>query len=81
MREEQPSVIRIAVEDNGCGMSRTKAEQLLKPEANHKGVGLFNINQRIKLIYGGSLRIDSEESMGTKVTFDIPVEPTKITGG
>ncbi|TDF94806.1 ATP-binding protein [Paenibacillus piri] len=64
--------ISFAVEDDGCGMSEAKRVQLLKPDVEMKGVGLWNISQRIKLLYGKSLRIESTEGVGTKVSFDLP---------
>jgi sensor histidine kinase YesM len=72
VKREADSVVSFTVEDNGCGMSETKREEILKPGVNKKGVGLWNISQRIKLLYGNSLRIESVEGIGTKVFFDIP---------
>ncbi len=66
--------IHCAVEDNGCGMSEQKREELLGWSAKKKGVGLWNINRRLKLLYGESLRVESTEREGTKVSFDIPKE-------
>jgi sensor histidine kinase YesM len=72
VKKKAEAVIRFVVEDDGCGMSKTKREEILKPDANKKGVGLWNISQRIKLLYGKSLHIESAEGIGTKVFFDIP---------
>ncbi|TDF94731.1 ATP-binding protein [Paenibacillus piri] len=69
------TAIRFVVEDNGVGMSEQKLEQIMNPDAERKGIGLRNISQRIKLLYGSSIRIESTEGTGTKVSFDIPVEP------
>ncbi|WP_090108858.1 sensor histidine kinase [Cohnella sp. OV330] len=66
------AIVSFTVEDNGCGMSETKREEILNPAVNKKGVGLWNISQRIKLLYGNSLHIESAEGIGTKVCFDIP---------
>lgn len=72
VKKEADAVVSFAVEDNGCGMSEKKREEILKPDAKKKGIGLWNISQRIQLIYGRSIRIESAEGIGTKVTFDIP---------
>jgi sensor histidine kinase YesM len=72
VKKHADTVVSFAVEDNGCGMSETKREEILKPDVNKKGVGLWNISQRIKLLYGNTLRIESAEGIGTKVFFDIP---------
>jgi sensor histidine kinase YesM len=81
VKKEADVVVSFAVEDNGCGMSEKKREEILKPDVNKKGVGLWNINQRIKLLYGNNLRIESAEGIGTKVFFDIPAWPIKQIGG
>jgi sensor histidine kinase YesM len=72
VKKEADAVVSFAVEDNGCGMSEKKREEILKPDVNKKGIGLWNISQRIKLLYGKSIRIESAEGVGTKVFFDIP---------
>jgi sensor histidine kinase YesM len=72
VKKEADAVVSFTVEDNGCGMSETKREEILKPDVNKKGVGLWNISQRVKLLYGNTLRIESAEGIGTKVFFDIP---------
>jgi sensor histidine kinase YesM len=72
VKKEADTIVSFVVEDNGCGMSETKREEILKPDVNKKGIGLWNISQRIKLLYGNNLRIESAEGMGTKVFFDIP---------
>jgi signal transduction histidine kinase len=77
VKNEADGLVSFAVEDNGCGMSEKKREQILKPDVNKKGVGLWNISQRIKLLYGNSIRIESAEAIGTKVFFDIPARPIK----
>ena len=74
VKKEENAVISFSVEDNGCGMSGQKLEEILKPDLDKKGVGVWNINQRIKLLYGNSIRIESEEGIGTRISFDIPAQ-------
>jgi sensor histidine kinase YesM len=50
-------------------------------DADKKGVGLWNINRRLKLLYGEGIRIESAEGTGTKVFFDIPARPMERMGG
>ncbi len=64
----------IDVEDNGCGMDSGKLEELrrnidVKDFGRSKSIGLYNINQRLNLHYGGSrnMRIYSEKGKGTTV--------------
>lgn len=63
---------RIAVIDNGVGMSRDRILTVLSQES--KSIGLSNINQRLMLIYGRGypLHIDSTVGLGTTVYIDIP---------
>lgn len=69
------------VEDNGCGMTEETVEQLLKGEiessGGHSGIGVKNVNQRIKLYFGEryGLEIESEFDEGTKITVHLPIIP------
>lgn len=80
VNQKEDAVVSFAVVDNGCGMSEQKREEILKPGMNKKGVGLGNINQRLKLLYGSCICIESAEGKGTRVFFDIPVQPVKQIG-
>ncbi len=62
--------IVISIEDDGIGMTKTRAEELLsRRQSEH--YGLFNVQERIKLYFGENygVTIDSEPGAGTKVTF------------
>ena len=70
--------LKFDIEDNGVGM---KTEQLvaLNRKENQKsehfsGIGIGNVDDRIKLIYGMNygINITSEEGKGTKVTLIVP---------
>ena len=69
----------ISVSDNGCGIRLETLEQLREdivtrnPEKK-ESIGLYNINQRIKLCYGTAygMTIDSESGNGTTVTIHLP---------
>lgn len=71
---EEGGKVRFHVEDNGCGMSEQKLEEMLRTNGERRGVGLWNIDRRIKLIYGHQIHISSRDGMGTSVSFDIPVQ-------
>ena len=81
VKEVGNSVIRFVVEDNGSGMSEQKLEEVMRLDKEKRGVGLWNISQRIKLMYGKSILIQSVEDIGTKVSFDIPIQRIKRIGG
>lgn len=69
--------ICVQVEDDGCGMSPDKLEnlrrRLCEGTETEEHIGLLNVNERLKLCYGAdcTLKIDSQENVGTKVWFVI----------
>lgn len=70
--------ILFVVEDNGTGISAERLAQLRADLENRRlksrHIGVSNVNQRIRLKYGGDygLSLDSEEGAGTRVTLRIP---------
>jgi len=70
--------IRLIVEDNGPGMEPAFLEKLKRGEAETRGqgVGLSNINDRIKLAYGEKygVNIESVPNKGTKIIIVLPFE-------
>jgi sensor histidine kinase YesM len=67
---------RFVIEDDGVGFDSELA--LHQPEAKpgrRQGVGLLNINKRLKYEYGTGLQMESAPGQGTKVTVRIPAEP------
>lgn len=80
-RGEEEELLCIDVTDNGCGMNQDKLEALrksieIKDISRNKSIGLYNINQRIKLNYGEKygMQIDSELEKGTTVRLIMPYE-------
>ncbi|OXS61770.1 sensor histidine kinase [Cohnella sp. CIP 111063] len=76
--EENDIVIQIT--DNGRGIPESVLRQLDSEEADGKGgrrqgVGLRNVNERLKLYFGNGykLTIDTGAGMGTKITLRHPV--------
>jgi len=69
--------VRIIVSDNGDGLSESEIEKLLAScnvfePSEEKGIGLQNIHQRIKLIYGDAYGLSVKSNNGTTVTVTIP---------
>lgn len=71
--------IRIAVSDNGCGMdaqtlAHLRADIAAKNPEKKESIGLYNINQRVKLCYGAEygMTIDSELGKGTTIALLLP---------
>ncbi|MFB9276803.1 ATP-binding protein [Cohnella cellulosilytica] len=66
---------RFIVADDGVGIAPERLKALLeRTDADDpQGVGLQNIDKRLKYEYGISLELESEPGRGTKVTVRIPV--------
>ena len=68
----------LEVEDNGPGMPEEQVKNLLtggeKARQRGSGIGLKNVNQRIKLYFGDAygLEIESEPDEGTTVRIHLP---------
>lgn len=71
--------VRLMIEDDGCGMSQQKLQEVLQGGDESSGVGLWNIRKHLKLIYGANIYIESELGVGTKVSFNIPFEGGRLT--
>ena len=73
---EENGLLIIQVIDDGAGMSTETLNGLLKNENSDKGIGIYNVDRRIKLLFGEDygLSIKSELSKGTTVTITIPSE-------
>lgn len=63
--------VKITVSDNGQGIPLEKMKNLLS-SGGGSGVGLRNIDSRLKKLYGGGLSILSEAGKGTIISFEIP---------
>lgn len=69
--------------DDGCGMDESKVKRLLDAGIRRKSIGLINVHQRLRFIYGnaGGLRIISRKGKGTLVSFRIPKRIGKLKEG
>lgn len=73
--------IRIHVRDNGYGIPEETRRELLKDTGRKRGrgsgVGLLNVQRRIRLRFGEryGLHIESEPDEGTEVTIHLPAIP------
>ncbi|MCY9668654.1 sensor histidine kinase [Paenibacillus alginolyticus] len=65
----------VTVRDNGVGMTKAQAETLLSDHSPSKGIGLYNVNSRIRMYFGSEygLSIKSELGKGTDVVLTLPV--------
>lgn len=72
-------IIHLTIEDNGVGMPEAKLEELRcnlrdSRELSGQHIGIKNVNQRIKLVFGEEygISLDSCEGKGTSVHIVIP---------
>lgn len=79
--EEGEEFLIIDVEDNGCGMteealSRLRRDIEIRDMSRSKSIGLYNINQRMKLYYGEGYRVhvNAEPGKGTCVRLFLPAD-------
>jgi two-component system sensor histidine kinase YesM len=76
--------IYISVHDNGAGMSEERIRQLttdsniLDSGTSMRRVGISNIRDRLKFLYGAraDLQIESKPGCGTSIIIKIPIEQT-----
>jgi len=63
----------IEVEDNGIGMPTSRISSL-SAEGEQKGIGISNVHERLRVLYGDDFRFDihSVEGRGTYVRIDVP---------
>lgn len=72
--------IFIEIRDNGKGMDYYELGHLRKimkdEQGNDNHIGVRNVNQRIRLLFGGEygVEVDSEKNVGTKVVIHIPYQ-------
>ena len=78
--KREGELIRVTVTDNGRGMNMNEIKKLQDrlstrkiTDGNH--IGLQNVNNRLKLIFGemSAITIDSHFGQGTKITFSYPI--------
>lgn len=74
--------LKIIVRDNGLGISKSKLSELMSSIQNSESVssrssiGMGNINQRLKLLYGDAygITIYSKKNKGTKIEILMPID-------
>ena len=71
----------LSVTDNGLGMTEDKVSLVLAGKSNSgngrgSGIGVKNVNERIKLYFGDDygLKIDSEPDVGTTIIIHLPAK-------
>lgn len=75
---QEQQEIRIRIEDNGVGMSSESVERIFDDRPT-EGIGMKNIERRLKQLVGNGLNIQSEPRTGTHILIRLPVEKVVIT--
>jgi two-component system LytT family sensor kinase len=68
--------LHLQVEDDGVGISEEKLATLLE----HGGIGVSNVNERLKVLFGADYRmwIESQPGNGTRVQIELPELETDL---
>jgi sensor histidine kinase YesM len=69
----QGNLACIGVKDDGVGISAEIINNVLEGVRNTRGIGLYNINQRLNKIYHTSLQIQNLENGGTNISMILPI--------
>jgi len=69
------SRLHLLVEDDGVGIAEAKLATLLED-----GIGVSNVNERLKVLFGGDYRmwIDSQPGRGTQIQIEVPELQTDL---
>lgn len=77
--ERKENRLHIIVEDNGNGMTEEQIKDILMKKSRDKkafnGIGIPNVNERIKLFFGDNYGLHYESKLGeyTRAIFDLPI--------
>ena len=81
---QEENELYLSVADNGLGMTEDKVETILTGKSSSgngrgSGIGVKNVNERIKLYFGEAygITIDSEPDEGTTVIIHLPAKDEK----
>ncbi|OMD97350.1 cache domain-containing sensor histidine kinase [Paenibacillus odorifer] len=85
--EKKDEMLLVTIYDDGIGMSKEKVQQLAEtleePSSPSKNVGLKNVHERIRTVYGAEygVSISSREHIGTSILLLLPIveDPYKIS--
>jgi two-component system cell cycle sensor histidine kinase PleC len=87
---EDDKFVTVSIEDNGIGIAEDDLERILAPfeqveqhhSRSHRGAGLgLAISKALSEMQGGSLKIESTQGVGTKVSLELPHTHALFSGG
>ncbi len=76
--DQQQKLVRILVEDEGCGIPSEIIDSIIEPfvttKREHGGTGLgLSVSARIVKAHNGKLRFESTPGVGTNVSLELPI--------
>jgi len=76
--DQQQKLVRILVEDEGCGIPSEIIDSIIEPfvttKREHGGTGLgLSVSARIVKAHNGKLRFESTPGVGTSVSLELPI--------
>lgn len=74
--KRKDKMLNFRLKDNGIGMDEKKRFEVLNQESGN-GVGILNIHNRLKRLYGKGLAIKSYPRIGTEITWSVPIKRYK----
>jgi signal transduction histidine kinase/AraC-like DNA-binding protein/CheY-like chemotaxis protein len=83
-KNEANKIVKIVVEDNGIGMSKTSVEHAFElfyqgEHENYRGSGLgLAVSKELILLHRGSINVESEKGKGTKFIITLPLENNDV---
>lgn len=66
--------VQVVVEDDGVGMSGKQVAFIMNRSHTEQGIGLQNVQRRLKHMNGQAPVIQSEQGVGTQVTIKFPYQ-------
>lgn len=70
--EENHNSVTFLVSDNGEGMDQETIDKMFQRPKEHKSIGIYNIDKRLKNKFGRGLTVESTKGLGTTVSFTVP---------
>ncbi|WP_256988806.1 sensor histidine kinase [Bacillus sp. EB106-08-02-XG196] len=70
----KPEYLKLSLTDNGKGMNEETIEKLLNPKhqgVNGRGIGVYNVDQRVRLHFGYEYGLSIESVVGRDTIFSI----------
>ena len=71
--KKEEKMLVFTVRDDGVGMEEEKIRSVLECESG-SGVGLANIDGRLKKLYGKGMQISSSPGIGTEIKWSVPAD-------